>query len=435
MTHHRQTQLPNAEVITNRYHWLMVWLVPVLALLIAGYIGYDAWRTQGYEVELLFDNASGLEAGKTTVKYKDVTVGKVKQIRLSDDMQWASVLVSMDRQFARNLYQDTRFWVVRPRVTTRTISGLGTLLSGAYIALQPGHEEGSHLAYSMRGLDEPPTFSGFADGQHFRLTAERLGSMDIGSPVFYRGLAVGEVVSYTLDQKNQMDIQVFVKSPYHRLVTANTYFWQVNGLEFSMGADGVKAQMESLLSFMQGGVSFENFDQLAVGDHLSQGDDDHFQLYPNQSSILTQAGQGEPNDVVAMMHSLKQILAQLEQAQIGNTLQALQKTTEGINRVLDANQDQSVLRQTEALLAQTNQLMKQFDTVPKEMNATLVQTRMTLATLDTSLQGITHSLNADSVLQNDLRHLLQEVARASTAIETLADTLQRQPNAVIFGKN
>lgn len=428
-------QVFTAKVITNRHHWLVIWLIPLLALGFALYIGYDAWRTQGYDIDLLFDNASGLEAGKTHVKYKDVDVGKVRHIRLSDDMQWAVVTVSIDRQFAHHLYQDTAFWVVRPRITTRTISGLSTLLSGAYIAMQPGTQTGTRLPSAVRGLDEPPTFSGFADGRHFQLTAERLGSMDIGSPVFYRGLAVGEVVSYTLGKEDRMDIQVFVKSPYHRMVSSSTYFWQVNGLEVSIGAEGVKARLDSLLSFMQGGVSFENLPQVDGQQHIAQDNDNKFQLYPDLASILEQSGQGETSELTKMMRSMSAILAQLEKAPLAPTLEALQKTTEGLNRLLDANQERSVLRQTEQLLAQVNQLMKQLETMPKEVNTTLAQTRTTLATLDGSLKQMNHSLSDDSVLQQDVRNLLQEVSRASSAVETLADTLQRQPHAVIFGKD
>lgn len=275
-------EVVTAKIIRHSRQWSLIWLVPLLALSIASYIGYQAWRSQGIHMTVLFDSATGIEVGKTQVRYKEVVIGKVSSVGLSDDLTKVAVDIAIDRRFAKQLHDNARFWVVRPRVTTRTISGLSTLLSGAYIAMTPG--DTGDMPERVVGLDDPPTLSGASNGRQFTLTADRLGSMDVGSPVFYRGIAVGEVVSYTLGDDDRMHIHVFIRSPYDRLVKNNTRFWNVNGVELSMNGDGIKARMESLLSFMQGGVAFENVDVLD-DNNANHLDSDLFELYPNKDSI------------------------------------------------------------------------------------------------------------------------------------------------------
>ncbi len=528
----------------------MIWLVPMIALLIASYIGYEAWRSQGETIEVVFSAATGLEAGKTRVRYKDVDVGKVTQVSLSDNLDRVKVRIAMDRDIAKKLHADARFWVVRPRVTTRTISGLSTLLSGAYIALMPGESAGG-LPTLVQGLDEPPTLSGASDGRQFWLSADRLGSMDVGSPVFYRGIAVGEVVSYTLGKDDRMRIQVFVRSPYDRLVRSETRFWNVNGIDIKMSSEGVRAQMESLLSFMQGGLAFENIAQLDAEQPVQEGHlfalypdkdsitqdtpsvrlsylmlftgsvaglsngariehkgleigrvldvrarfDEHqltvelpvlVELWPERLALGRDAEQGRrlltamiekglraqlkpanlltgqmlididyqtkpeavavrvdngyfvfptvQTDMEQIMRRVGGVMAQLEKAPIQDTIQELNQTAKGLHRLLDAKQDSSVLRQTEVLLKQVNDTLAKMQSMPQQMNDTLAQTQATLQNLNKVLVSTDKTLSDDSLVQHDMRTLMQEVARAAGAVETLADTLQRQPNAVIFGK-
>lgn len=545
-------EVVTAKIIRHSRQWSLIWLVPLLALSIASYIGYQAWRSQGIHMTVLFDSATGIEVGKTQVRYKEVVIGKVSSVGLSDDLTKVAVDIAIDRRFAKQLHDNARFWVVRPRVTTRTISGLSTLLSGAYIAMTPG--DTGDMPERVVGLDDPPTLSGASNGRQFTLTADRLGSMDVGSPVFYRGIAVGEVVSYTLGDDDRMRIHVFIRSPYDRLVKNNTRFWNVNGVELSMNGDGIKARMESLLSFMQGGVAFENVDVLD-DNNANNVDTDQFALYPNKDSIkqsypktkLTYimpftgsvAGLSEgakvqmqgldigqvidfsphfdsktlkidipvlveiwperlampndtekaqqlfsqmmkqglraqlkpinlltgqsaidisyhnnapvfvastnthnypifptmPADIEQIGRSVSGILAQLDQAPIKETISLLRDSAQGLRSLLDEKRKDSVLQQTEQLLKQTNATLANLKDLPNNFNATLLQTQKTLATLDTSLQKINSNLGDDALLQHDLRLLMEETAKAANAVETLADTLQRQPNAVIFGKN
>jgi paraquat-inducible protein B len=538
-----------AKIVRRSRQWSLIWLVPVLALSVASYVGYQAWRSQGQTIEVEFATAAGLEAGKTRVRYKDVEVGKVTQVALSEDLSRVTVSIAMDRTLAKQLHADARLWVVRPRVTTRTISGLGTLLSGAYISLTPG--EKGDLPALITGLDEPPTLSGASDGRQFFLSADRLGSMDVGSPVFYRGIAVGEVVSYTLGDDDRMQIQVFIRSPYDRLVKSQTRFWNVSGIEVSMGGDGVKARMESLLSFMQGGLAFENLQQLDEETAVSEGY--HFALYPDKDSITQQnpnlkltyimnfsgsvaglsAGssvqyqglevgkvldihprfdtsslkvelpvlveiwperlaipddrvqaqalldkmvvkglraqlkpanlltgqmmvdldyQENPAPFVACMdsgheqfptiatdmeqivRSVGNVVAKLEKAPLKETVEELHQTAKGLHRLLDEKESNSVLRQTEALLKRVNETLAKMQSLPATVDTTLKQTQETLQTLNKTLATTGHAMSDDSLLQHDMRGLMQEVSRAASAVETLADTLQRQPNSVIFGK-
>ena len=277
--------IPEAKVVKNKFSFSIVWIIPIIALAIAIYIGYQSWQNRGEIVEIEFINGSGLEIGKTKVKYKDVEVGKVIGISLAKNLQKVKVRVAIDREIAKELHGDSNFWVVRPRVTTRTVSGIGTLLSGAYISLSVGSDKKNSLKKNIIGLDEPPTLSGLDNGHKFSLEAERLGSTDIGTPIFYRGMAVGEVVSYKLLDNQKMSIQIFIKSPYDYLIDNRTSFWNLNGLDIRFGSNGVEAHLESFLSFMQGGIAFENLS--GQGEKLVEKDNQNivFKLYQNKDSI------------------------------------------------------------------------------------------------------------------------------------------------------
>ncbi|VWD63800.1 intermembrane transport protein PqiB [Burkholderia contaminans] len=242
-------------VTRNRLRLSLVWLVPLVAALIGLSMVIHAWLSVGPEITITFNTAQGLEAGKTPVKYKDVVIGTVTAISLSDDSSHVVATVSFVKN-ARNLIRDdTRFWVVRPRVGMSGVSGIDTLFSGAYIGMDTGRSDQSRKAYT--GLETPPTVINGTPGTSYALRATDLGSLDIGSPVYYRHLMVGHVASYKLDmQSRDMHLQVFIDAPYDRLVTTDTRFWNASGMDLSLDANGLKLKTQSVATIVGGGIAF-----------------------------------------------------------------------------------------------------------------------------------------------------------------------------------
>jgi len=241
----------------NRLRLSLVWLVPLLALAVGLGLVVRGWLQAGPEIEIEFRTAEGLEAGKTEVRYKEVPVGRLVQVRLAPDRQRVVATVALDKDAANMAVQDTRFWVVRPRIGAAGVSGLSTLLSGAYIGVDAGVSQQPRRRFA--GLEVPPFVLRNEPGRHFVLNAEELGSLDIGSPVYYRRTRVGRVVGYELDPTvDRLSVRVFIEAPNERLVTTQSRFWNASGVDLSLGASGLKLDTQSLASVMAGGVAFAN---------------------------------------------------------------------------------------------------------------------------------------------------------------------------------
>jgi paraquat-inducible protein B len=233
----------------------LVWILPAVVVLVGGFVVIREKIAQGTSIEIRFENAEGLEANKTKVRYKDVDIGEVRDIRVGDDHKEVIVTADMHRNAEPYLVADTRFWVVRPRVSGAGVSGLATLVSGAFISVDVGHsaQKRDHFV----GLEVPPIVTADLSGREFILHADDLGSLDIGSSVFYRHITAGQVVGYTLDPGGTgVTIKVFINSPFDMYVTGATRFWQASGIDMSVNADGVKLRTESLASILEGGVAF-----------------------------------------------------------------------------------------------------------------------------------------------------------------------------------
>jgi paraquat-inducible protein B len=275
--------LPEARVRTSE-RWSLVWLLPLLALAVGGWLAYKTWAEQGPTITISFQNASGLQAGKTKVKFRDVDIGQVTGISVTKDLKGVVVKAQLTAGSERYLTDQTRFWVERPRVTASRVSGLETLLSGAYIAVDPVTSGSAERHF--KGLAEPPVITTDEPGTRFRLRSPSLGSLNLGSPVYYRHIQVGQVVSYELDADGSaVTVDVFVTKPHDRLVFANTRFWNASGLDLSLSADGVKLDTESLVSVLIGGVAFDNPDNLETkGAQASM--DQFFPLYPSRADAL-----------------------------------------------------------------------------------------------------------------------------------------------------
>jgi paraquat-inducible protein B len=259
MSDEAQPKRPLAEPrVVRRRNWLpsLIWLIPIVAALVGIALVARILMERGPEVVLTFKTAEGLEANKTAVKYKDVQIGTVQSIRLARDRSHVRVQVQLTKEARSFTAQDTRFWVVRPRLDTSGISGLGTLLSGAYIGADAGSSE--ETASEFTGLEVPPIVTRDASGRQFLLRARDIGSLDIGSPVYFRRIKVGQVAAYELDGDGRgVTLRVFVNAPYDRFVGANTRFWHASGLDVQLGANGVKLRTQSLATIVLGGIAFQ----------------------------------------------------------------------------------------------------------------------------------------------------------------------------------
>ncbi len=243
-----------------RFSW--IWLVPLVAALVGVSLLVRNWLHTGPTVTISFESADGLEVGQTKVRYKDVVIGEVTSIKVAPDRTKVLVDAQLNREGSSYItHEGTRFWVVRPRLGISGVSGLGTLLSGAYIgvdsvATDPEADEGEPV-YEFTGLEKPPEIASGRAGTRYTLLAPDLGSLEIGSPVYYRRIEVGQVVGYDLDESGSgVAIQVFVDKPNDKFVTEDTRFWNASGINVSLSADGFNVQTGSIVSVMAGGVAF-----------------------------------------------------------------------------------------------------------------------------------------------------------------------------------
>ena len=240
----------------RRWNVSLVWLLPVVAVLIGISLLVRTVFLVGPKIELEFASADGVEAGKTDVRYKEVVIGKVRTVSLRGADKHVVVGVQLDRSAAQFAVEDTAFWVVRPRIGAGGVTGLGTLLSGAYIAADAGVSTQSRSEF--KGLEAPPLVLRGEPGTVFVLRSNDLGSLDVGSPVFHRRTPVGRVVGYNLDAAtDQLSVKVFVQSPYQQLVSADTRFWNASGIDLSVNASGLTLNTQSIGSILAGGVAFD----------------------------------------------------------------------------------------------------------------------------------------------------------------------------------
>jgi paraquat-inducible protein B len=274
--------VPEPNVRTKKRGFSIVWLVPLVALAIGGWLVYKAVSEKGPVVTITFKSADGLEAGKTKIKYKEVELGQVASIELDDKLSQVIVTAELVKQAEKFISQNTRFWVVRARVAAGGVSGLGTLFSGAYIELDPGKP--GKLATHFEGLEVPPVVTTDLPGSHFVLRAASLGSLHVGDPVYFRRIAVGQVVSYQLDEDGQaVTVKVFVHDPHHQLVRKNTRFWNASGLDVAIDAEGIRVDTESFVTLMIGGIAFDTPANMEPGEPAEEND--VFDLYKNRESM------------------------------------------------------------------------------------------------------------------------------------------------------
>lgn len=265
--------------------WLpsKVWIIPALAALIGLSLVVGVLRDRGPTITVSFATAEGIEAGKTKVKFKDVDVGEVKAVHLAEDRSHVLVTIDLVREATSFAAADSRFWVARPRLAGSGVSGLDTLLSGAYIGVDAG--QSTERRDRFAGLETPPVVASDIPGRRFRLITGDIGSLDVGSPVYFRRIPVGHVEGFALDPDgHNLSLNVFVKSPYDRFVTPVTRFWHASGVDLRLDASGIKLNTQSLATILMGGVAFET--PVGAQHDLPASEGSQFALAADHSEAL-----------------------------------------------------------------------------------------------------------------------------------------------------
>jgi paraquat-inducible protein B len=282
--------LPAPTVRKRRFNVSLVWLVPIAAALVGLSMLVHDKLSAGPQIRVQFQTAEGLEANKTQVKYKNVVIGQVTDIQLAPDRTHVIASVALNASAEGFTAADSVYWVVRPRVGSRGISGVDTLLSGAFIGADAGSAQERRKDFV--GSETPPAITYGQQGRRFTLHTEDLGSLDIGSPVYYRRIQVGQVVSYALAEDGKgVDLDVFIDAPNDKFVSSDSRFWNASGVDISLGANGLKVNTQSVSAILAGGIAFVeprwSPDATPAQEHAQ------FQLYGDQETALAPPD-GEP---------------------------------------------------------------------------------------------------------------------------------------------
>lgn len=265
------------EATHRRRRISLVWLVPVVALLAAGWLGWRTLSERGPKISIILSGADGIEAGKTKIKHHEIELGTVESLKPSEDLSRVTVEARMNVYAKPHLTKGSRFWVMRPRLSAEGISGLSTLISGSYIEMDPGEGEPER---NFTALEEPPVVTADVPGSRFVLTSDRLGSIIQGAPITFRGIKVGQILGYELSDKDgTATVQIFVKAPHDSLVHEGSRFWNASGLTVELGNSGVRVQTESLETIVTGGIAFDVPPGGDMGQVAKTGAS--FTLYPN----------------------------------------------------------------------------------------------------------------------------------------------------------
>ncbi|PSS58579.1 intermembrane transport protein PqiB [Pseudomonas sp. BBP2017] len=272
-----------STVTTRRFNVSLVWIVPIVAVLVGISLVVHNWLQQGPTIQITFKTGEGLTANKTEVKHRNVVIGHVTTVELSHDQKSVTATVNLVKQASNFTREDSTFWVVRPRIGAGGVSGIDTLLSGDFIGADAGQSNSRVKVF--KGLEMPPPITYDEPGKRFTLHTDDLGSLGVGSPVYYRKIPVGQVVAYELSKDGKgVDIEVFVYSPNDGFVTDNTRFWNASGIDVEAGPDGFSVRTESLSSLLVGGIAFRAppfnpDDQVASEDKV-------FELFEDEKTAL-----------------------------------------------------------------------------------------------------------------------------------------------------
>ena len=307
-------QIATANVKQKSKGFSPVWIIPIIAVLVGGWMVFKNALDENTVIEVTFKDASGIEADKTVVKLRDVVIGKVTAVNFSKDLSNVKVMLLFEDVPADRFNEKTRFWVVRPRIGIGGVSGLGTLLSGPYIAVDPSDIKGGNPVTKFVGLEQPELYQLGNPGTSYKLKTDSLGSLSRESPVKYLDLEVGQVTRYELAKDNTaVDVDIFIRDPYDKLVKKDTRFWNISGLNVEVGNTGVKVNMASIAALISGGVAFSTSD-LSTGAQARAGS--VFNLYKTETEDPSEAAEVLAFNVPLKLYFEKGVHGLVEGAQV-----------------------------------------------------------------------------------------------------------------------
>jgi paraquat-inducible protein B len=269
-------------VIGEKPKFSMIWIVPIVAAIIGAWLVYKAITEEGPTITVTFETGAGLTAGKTKVKYRSVDVGSVEMIDLAEDLKHVVVTIKMNPGAKNYLREGTRFWVVRARVTAGEVQGLGTLLSGAYIGIDPVADGPKKKKFV--GLEKAPVIAADEEGRRFKFKTRNLGSLSAGAPIYYRQFSVGRILDYRLKLDGTISGEMFIGAPYDQLINQSTKFWNASGVEANLTAEGFHVDTQSLTSILVGGIAFDTPESLALKSEVEE--DHEFFIYDDRLESL-----------------------------------------------------------------------------------------------------------------------------------------------------
>ena len=549
-----EDEIPEVTVST-RSRISTVWIIPIVAVLIGAWLTYSTVSEQGPTISITFETAEGLEAGKTKLKYKDVEVGSVETVTLTDDLSGVLVTASLIHGAEKYLTDTTRFWVVRPRFGASGVSGLGTLVSGAFVEIDPG--KGGEARDEFNGLETPPVIKANTPGRQYILKTTKLGSYSNGSPINYRGIKVGEVLGHELAKDNRnILIHIFIHQPHDKLVRRNSRFWNVSGVNVSIDADGMKIGTESLQALMVGGIAFETPTNLDASDPVEEGhtfllhrnreeikessytekqtiimyfdgsvrgltlgapvefrgikvgevtdvklefnaETNVFQIpvvaeieperfsilgerdrsaYENRFSTFIEKGlraqlktgsfltgqlfvdlDFHPKTVARLVggdnlllseiptvpttldeftHSITELLSKLQKLPLDELARSLTATVKGAEQLITAPELLQAVRSFDTILLETSALVKNANGLVANVNGDVrAEVKTALDQVQEILTTVNDAVSEKSALRYDLATTLKELSAAVRSIRLLATYLERNPNALIYGKS
>ena len=403
-----EPQKPVEARVRPRRWVAWVWIVPIAAAAVVVWLAYQAIAERGPEISISFSAAQGLQPGQATIQHLNAVLGTVTSLQLTHDMQRVVVRARMTRQATPYLTASTIFYVVTPHLGVEGISGLSTIVSGAYIEMYPGKP--GKPRRSFIGLDTPPVVPPGTAGRSFTLQAPELSSLGRGSPITYRGVEVGVVTDYALaPDGHQVQVTAFIRSPHDVLVHPGTRFWNAGGVAMTLGAQGLQLRATSWQQLLAGGLAFDT-PPAAMAGALPSAAGSIFKLYDNE-----QAAEGTPAAPPMLTDTLKnlnEVLHNLNQATAGPELH---QAVVSLNRLLT---------HLDRLAVQTQ---PNLNDMLKSLRATSDAAQRTMALIQQRAGGGAPS-------NTDLPQLMNELSQAARSVRELADYLDRHPDALLRGR-
>ncbi len=391
-----------------------VWIVPIAAATVLVWLAWQTLAERGPEITISFSAAQGLQPGQATIQHLNAVVGTVTSLHLSHDMKRVIVRARMIRRVSPYLTDSTIFYIVTPHLGVEGISGLSTIVSGAYIEMYPSKDGRPRQRFV--GLDNPPIVPPGSPGRYFTLQAPDLSSLTDGSPVTYRGIDVGVVAAYALaGDGHEVSVTLFIRAPHDRLVHPGTHFWNAGGVAMNLGASGLQLRANSWQQLLAGGVAFET--PAAAMATAPSPERSVFQLYENE-----QAARGAPAGPPVLGDTLRNL---------NEVMQNLSAVLANVNRATSGPQLHDAVLSLDRVLKHLDRLT--IETQPN-LNQLLKSLRATSDAAQRTLALIQDRAGGSQPSSTDLPQLMSELSQAARSVRELADYLDRHPEALLRGR-